>query len=78
MAKPGSDPEWVLFGKNLQAIRLAQNRTQEDVAKAAGMTRQHIGRAETGRVNLTRTTMTKLAKALGISVSDLMTDPTAK
>ena len=71
-SRPGSDPERTTFGLNLLEARLSQNRTQRDVAKAAGTTHQYVSLVERGRASLTYTSMTKLAKAVGRDVADLL------
>ena len=73
--KPGDDPERTTFGLNLLAARLAQNRTQRDVAKAAGTTHQYVSLVECGHASPTWNSMTKLAKAVGCEVANLLTEP---
>ncbi len=62
----------------MQARRLAQDRTQQDVAEAAGTTHQYVSRVEQGRAALTWASMTALAVALGCKVVDLLTEPSSR
>ena len=53
------------FGKNLRAARIRTGLTQAEVAKRTGLTQQYVSVVEAGRQNLTLSTMTTLADAIG-------------
>ncbi len=60
------------IGKNIARIRRKKGLTQLDVAAATGMEANSLGRIENGRTNPTVRTLLKLAKALGVSLSELV------
>jgi predicted transcriptional regulator len=45
------------------------------LAAQAGLTQQHVARIEAGQINPTLTTIAAIARALGMSVSDLLGHP---
>lgn len=61
------------FGQRLKELRLARGLNQEDLAAQAGVDRTYISQAERGVRNPTLGTMTKLAKALDVDVTELLT-----
>lgn len=80
VAKTGQDDtdRRVVFGQNLQIARLAQNKTQQELGAAAGISRQAVSLAERAQANLTMDHMEQLAKALGVDLSDLLRKPFSK
>jgi len=60
------------IGQNLRKIREKKEITQEQLALDAGLNRAYIGYIERGERNPTTKTLYKIAKALKVSVSDLM------
>ena len=60
--------------KKMRALRERQELSQEDAAKAAGMSgRQQWYLIESGtRADVTLTTLDKIAKALGVKAKDLL------
>lgn len=60
------------FGANLRAARLAAGMTQAQLAKGAGLTQQFVSLIESGRMNLTLSTMALLAKVLGREVAVML------
>lgn len=60
------------IGKNIARIRRKKGLTQLDVAAATGMEANSLGRIENGRTNPTIKTLLKLAKAMGVSLSELV------
>jgi len=74
----GDSDQRAIFGQNLQAARLAQNRTQQELASAAGISRQAVSLAESAQANITLDHMEHLARALGIELSDLLRNPAIK
>ena len=76
-AKPGqADPLpgdlQALFGQNLRVARVRQNKTQAELAEAAGLTSQYVSKIEDGKINVTLDTMKKLATVLHHNVSDMI------
>jgi transcriptional regulator with XRE-family HTH domain len=64
----------IKFAKKLRAIRLKRKWTQEQLAEAADLAYRHIQRLEsTGNPPPAKIdTLEKLAKALGITISQLL------
>ncbi|MCZ2498539.1 helix-turn-helix domain-containing protein [Xylophilus sp. Kf1] len=60
--------------EELTQVRKAAQRTQEDLAQAAGLTRMSINRAEAGTVDPKLSSVVEMARALGM---ELMLVPTA-
>ena len=60
------------LGKNLKRIRTEKGISQGDIVRSLGMDRAFISNIENGKTNPTLATIAKLAKALGVSVGDLM------
>lgn len=59
----------------IKALRLAKNLSQEALGELVGVKKAAINKYETGRVvNIKRTTLQKLADALGVSAADLLDD----
>jgi len=56
----------------MKRIRIAKQMTQGDVCRKLGVDRAYISNVESGNKNPTLSTITKLAKALGVSVNDLL------
>jgi transcriptional regulator with XRE-family HTH domain len=56
----------------IQRRRLERRLTQEELAAKAGITRGYLARLETGRHEPTLTTLQRLAKALKVTVADLI------
>ncbi len=62
----------VKIGKAIRKIREEKGITQEKLALEAGLNRAYIGYIERGERNPTTKTISKVAKALKISASDLL------
>ena len=62
----------VKFGKRARAVRLKKKLSQGDVAKKLGVNRAYVSQIENGVQNLSLKSIEKFAKALGISVGELM------
>jgi XRE family transcriptional regulator of biofilm formation len=57
----------------LKAIRLKKGLTQDQIAKAAGVTRFYVSQLEGGlRKNPSLPVLKRLAKALGVPVTELL------
>jgi transcriptional regulator with XRE-family HTH domain len=64
--------EILQIGKNISRYRKKNGMTQLDLAVACGMEKNSIGRLETGRTNPTAKTLLKIAKALNVTLSELV------
>ena len=62
----------IIFGKTLRRLRRAKDWTQDDMAEITGFHRNYIGMAERGERNVSLKNLCVFAKALGISVSELL------
>ncbi|MDO8604793.1 MAG: helix-turn-helix transcriptional regulator [bacterium] len=60
------------LGRNLKRIRTKKGITQGDIVRTLGMPKSFVSSIENGRTNPTLATITKLAKAIGVSVGELM------
>ena len=56
----------------LKELRKAKGLTQAVLAKRAGVTLSYIGRLEIGRHDPQLSTLQKIAKALGVSLAELV------
>ena len=64
--------ESVKLGLNLKKIRTKKDISQGDIARELKVSRGFISTIENGKTNPTLLTITKLAKALNISVDQLL------
>lgn len=60
------------IGRNVRRIRKQQNQTLEEVATQCGFTRSLLSKIENGKTTPPIATLAKIAKALGVTVSDLI------
>lgn len=60
------------LGENMKKIRLAKRMTQGDICRKLEVDRAYISNIESGNKNPTLSTITKLAKALGVSIDELL------
>lgn len=76
MAKPSpkhaGDPALVSIGKTVRAARKVVGVSQEQLALATEMDRSYIGGIERGEHNLTVLNLLRIARALGISPANLL------
>ena len=56
----------------MKRIRLVKQMSQGDICRKLGVDRSYISNVESGNKNPTLLTITKLAKALGVSVDELL------
>lgn len=61
-----------LVGRNLRRLRLALGISQEELAYRAGIDRVYMSELERGRRNPSLLVLTRLAKALGVTLNDLV------
>ncbi|MFZ3030063.1 MAG: helix-turn-helix transcriptional regulator [Minisyncoccia bacterium] len=60
------------FGKRVKTLRLQKNMSQGDIAKKLGVHPTYISKIERGEQNMSIQGVGKLAKAIGVSVGELM------
>ena len=60
------------LGLNLKRIRNKKGISQGDIARDLEVSRGFISTIENGKTNPTLATIAKLAKAVGVSVNDLL------
>ncbi len=60
------------FGKKLKRIRLEKGLSQEALALSADIDRTYVPSIEKGKRNISITILEKLAKALGVTISQLL------
>ena len=60
------------FGANLRRFRKKAGLTQGELAEQAGLHVNYISGADRGERNLSLVNIVKLARALGVSASDLL------
>ena len=60
------------MGKRLREIRAAKHLSQAAIAKRAGLSREYVLRLEAGQQDPSLSTLTALAKALGVPVTRLL------
>lgn len=65
------------FGKNLSSARKEKGLTQEDLVRMSGVAISQIRRYEADKSSPTLDVITKLAKALGVSLDELAFDKTS-
>jgi transcriptional regulator with XRE-family HTH domain len=64
----------VRFGRRLRAIRKTKGISQETLALDSGLDRSYVGGVERGERNISIENMAKLARALKIRLSELLSD----
>jgi transcriptional regulator with XRE-family HTH domain len=60
------------FGKRLRALREDRGWSQEEFADRAGLHRTYVSAVERGVRNPTLSVLERLAKALGVSMAELV------
>jgi len=60
------------IGENIKRIRVKKGYTQLDLAVECGMEESNIGRIENGNTSPNIKTLLKIAKGLGVSLSELV------
>ena len=60
------------LGKNLKRIRTAKGISQGEIGRILGVDKGFVSNIENGKTNPTLATIAKLAKAIGVSVGELM------
>lgn len=72
LSKNRQDPILVALGDAIRRIRLEKGISQEKLALLAEVDRSYVGRVERGDNNVAVLTLARLAKALEVSMNDLM------
>lgn len=67
----------VEWGQRLREVREQHGLTGSELAKAAGVTRQHIQRIEVGITSTSDAVRIKIAAVLGVQVTDIWSYPEA-
>lgn len=62
-----------VFAANLRRVRKRRGFSQEALAARSGLHRTYIGSAERGERNISLRNIERLAEALGVSPTDLLT-----
>jgi len=60
------------LGKNLKRIRMGKGISQGAIARTLAMDKGFVSNIEAGKTNPTLFTITKLAKVVGVSPSELL------
>ena len=60
------------LGKNLKRIRTAKGISQGEIGRILDVDKVFVSNIENGKTNPTLATIAKLAKAVGVSVGELM------
>lgn len=60
------------LAENIRRLRHEQNLSQEELADICGLHRTYVGSVERAERNVTLSSLELLAKALGVSVVDLL------
>ena len=61
-----------LFGKKVREARLSRDLSQEALAELAGLHRTYISLVERGKRNISLRNVDALARALGVSIHELL------
>ncbi|HEX9825061.1 MAG TPA: helix-turn-helix transcriptional regulator [Flavobacteriaceae bacterium] len=61
-----------VFGEKVRLLRVSQSLSQEELAFRAGLHRTYIGMIERAEKNITLINIEKLAKALNVSIVELV------
>ena len=62
----------ILLGKRVHDLRSAKNWSQEEFAHISGLHRTYIGQIERGEKNISFGNLSKIAGALGVTLSELL------
>jgi len=60
------------MGRRLKALRVAKDLSRQALAAKAGLSREYIRKLEAGEYDPTVGTLQKIAKALGVPVTELL------
>lgn len=60
------------LGQNIKRIRIERQMTQGDICRAIDMDRSYMSAIESGKKNITIAVAEKIARALNVSVDELL------
>ena len=60
------------MGYKIREVREAKNISQEELSQKSGVSRSIISALENGKTNTTSKTLANIAKALGVSVDQIL------
>lgn len=63
-----------ILGETIRAERIKAGVSQEELAEKANLTRNYIGQTERAEKRITLEALAKIARALGVSVSELTSE----
>jgi len=63
-----------IFAQNVRRLRKEQGLSQEALADRAGLHRTYVGAVERGERNITLVSANRIARALGLELSELLKD----
>ncbi len=66
------DYNWAALGKALRRLRIHNHMTQDDLARASGVHRSLISKAENNRIVLPLGSLSHIAEVLGVTLVDLL------
>ena len=69
-----TDKAQLAFGKAVRKARMAQGISQEGLADLAGLHRTYVGDVERGERNISLVNMSKIAHALHMKLSELVSN----
>jgi transcriptional regulator with XRE-family HTH domain len=69
----GRSPQHARLGDTIRRLREEQGLSQEDLAHKSGLHRNYIGGIERGERNPTYANLLRIAKAIGLRLSELVT-----
>lgn len=72
MAYGGSDSVKARIARQVRKLRTESGWTQEQLAQLSDLAPRHLQRIEAAEANVTVTSLTKLANALAVDVSELL------
>lgn len=60
------------LGENIRRIRLTKDMTQGDLCRKLEVDRAYMSNIESGKKNPTLSTIERIAKALGVTINELL------
>lgn len=67
-----ADYNWAALGKALRRLRIQKRMTQDDLARASGVHRSLISKAENNRIVLPLGSLSHIAEVLGVTLVDML------
>jgi transcriptional regulator with XRE-family HTH domain len=67
----------MLFAANMRRVRLSKSMTQEKLAEYAELHKNYISSVERGERNISICNIEKIARALGVTMPELLSSPPA-